>query len=62
MAEFEEKTRVDEIDRSLYDFKDKVDAARIFDAGLTEDTVLMLSEEKKDPSWMKELRLRSLKL
>ena len=62
MPDFEEKTRVEAIDRSLYDFKDRVDAARIFDAGLTEEIVLELSEEKNDPSWMRDFRLHCLKI
>ena len=61
MFEAEEKTRVDAIDRTLYDFKDKLDPALIVDSGLTEDVVRQISKEKNDPEWMTEFRLRSLK-
>jgi Fe-S cluster assembly protein SufB len=61
MFEVEEKTRVDAIDRTLYDFKDKLDPALIVDSGLTEDVVRQISKEKNDPEWMTEFRLKSLK-
>lgn len=58
----ENKTRVDDIDRSLYDFKNEdADAYRLED-GLTKEIVLKISEEKNDPEWMRDLRLRSLEL
>ncbi len=60
MPDFEKKTQVDEIDRSLYDFKDKVDAALIFDSGLSRKIVEELSAEKHDPEWMRQFRLKSL--
>ena len=62
MPDFEEKTRVEEIDRCLYDFRDKVDAAMIIDTRLDEDTVLQLSKEKDDPEWMRDFRLKCLKI
>ncbi len=61
MFEVEEKTRVEAIDRSLYDFKDKLDPALIVDSGLTEDVVRQISKEKNDPEWMTEFRLKSLR-
>lgn len=61
MFEVEEKTRVDAIDRTLYDFKDKHDPAMIVDSGLTEKVVRQISLEKEDPEWMAEFRLEALK-
>jgi Fe-S cluster assembly protein SufB len=61
MFEVEEKTRVDAIDRTMYDFKDKLDPAMIVDSGLTEKVVRQISLEKEDPDWMTEFRLESLK-
>lgn len=61
MFEVEEKTRVDAIDRTLYDFKDKLDPAMIVDSGLTEKVVRQISLEKEDPEWMTEFRLEALK-
>ena len=57
-----EKTYVEDIDRSMYDFRNEdKDAYRIED-GLTEEIVLKISEEKKDPDWVRQLRLESLKI
>ena len=61
MFEVEEKTRVDAIDRTIYDFKDKLDPAMIVDSGLTEKVVRQISLEKEDPEWMTEFRLEALK-
>lgn len=61
MFEVEEKTRVDAIDRTLYDFKDKLDPALIVDSGLTEEVVRQISKEKNDPEWMTKFRLNALK-
>jgi len=61
MAE-NEKTNVKDIDRSLYDFRyeeNEKEYYRIED-GLTPEIVKKLSEEKGDPEWMKEFRLKSL--
>ncbi len=53
---------VRDIDRSLYDFKDdESDFYRIRE-GLTRETVLQISEEKHDPAWMRDFRLRSLEI
>lgn len=56
------KNEVTEVSRSLYDFKDdEADFYRIQE-GLTEETVLRISEEKNDPEWMRDFRLKSLAL
>jgi Fe-S cluster assembly protein SufB len=58
------KQVVADIDRSLYDFKDvenEKDFYRMAE-GLTEETVLKVSEEKNDPEWMRDFRLKCLKL
>lgn len=57
-----EKQTVADIDRSLYDFKDvekESDFYRI-EEGLTKDIVLQVSEEKNDPEWMRDFRLKCL--
>lgn len=55
--------QVDDIDRSLYDFKDDESSGfyRIH-SGLTEDIIDQISEEKHDPDWMHEFRLKCLKI
>ena len=55
-----EKTQVEDIDRSIYDIKDKENDAYRMEAGLTPEIIEMLSKEKGDPEWMREFRLKSL--
>ena len=57
-----EKTYVDDIDRSLYDFRNEDKDAYKLEEGLTPEIVSKISEEKKDPEWMKEFRLKSLEI
>ena len=63
MDERKEKTYVEDVDRSLYDFRygyNEEDYYKVA-AGLTPEIVTQISEEKNDPEWMKEFRLQSLK-
>ncbi len=58
----EERTYVEDIDRSIYDKKnDEKDAYRI-EEGLTEEIVAQLSKEKHDPKWMADFRKKSLEI
>ena len=57
-----ERTQVEDIDRNMYDFKkDEKDYYKV-DKGLTPEIVEQISDEKNDPEWMKELRLKSLEI
>ena len=56
----EEKTYVDDIDRSLYDFRNEDKDAYRIQEGLTREIVEKISREKHDPDWMLEFRLKSL--
>ena len=57
-----ERTSVEELDRSFYDFRyEEKDFYRVKE-GLTEDIVLQISKEKHDPQWMRDFRLKSLKI
>ncbi len=60
----EEKTQVTDIDQSVYDFRFEESEKDFYKVrkGLDESVVLRISEEKKDPEWVKELRLKSLKI
>ena len=61
MAE-KKRTHVEDIDRSLYDFRyEDADAERL-DAGLTPEIVREISERKDEPEWMLEHRLKSLEI
>ena len=60
--EVREKTYVDDIDRSIYDYRiEGNDSFKVKD-GLTKEIVEQISKEKNDPEWMKEFRLRSLEI
>ncbi len=56
----EEKTFVEDIDRSLYDFRNEDKDAYRIEEGLTKEIVEQISREKHDPEWMREFRLKSL--
>lgn len=58
----EEKTYVDDIDRSLYDFRNEDKDAYRIQEGLTREIVEKISREKHDPEWMLEFRLKSLEI
>ncbi|MCR5202550.1 MAG: Fe-S cluster assembly protein SufB [Lachnospiraceae bacterium] len=55
-----EKTYVDDIDRSIYDFRYENKDAYSIKSGLTPDIVEEISERKNDPEWMREFRLKAL--
>lgn len=57
-----EKTYVDDIDRSVYDIKDKENDAYKVKAGLAPEIVEKISKEKNDPAWMQQFRLQSLQI
>lgn len=56
----EKKTYVEDIDRSLYDFRNEDKDAYRIQEGLTQDIVEEISRGKHDPEWMREFRLKSL--
>ena len=57
-----EKTHIDDINRSIYDFRFSDEDAYKVDSGLTPEIVKQISEEKGDPEWMAEFRLKSLEI
>jgi feS assembly protein sufB len=57
-----EKTFVNDVNRSIYDFRyEEKDSYRV-SGGLTPEIIEQISKEKHDPDWMREFRLKSLKL
>ena len=56
----ENKTQVNDIDREFYDFRNEDKDSYKVDEGLTPDIVRKISEEKNDPEWMRDFRLKSL--
>ena len=55
-------TILDELTTNIYDFRDEGTERSRVEEGLTEDIVRRISEEKKDPDWMREFRLKALNL
>ena len=58
----DEKSNISDINREFYDFRYEESEKDFFriEAGLSADIVKKLSEEKNDPEWMREFRLKSL--
>lgn len=61
MAE-KKRTYVEDIDRSLYDFRNEDAAADRKNEGLTPEIVREISERKNEPDWMLQHRLKSLEI
>ncbi|NGM18193.1 Fe-S cluster assembly protein SufB [Eggerthellaceae bacterium zg-893] len=57
-----QRTRVDDVDRSLYDLANAEDPTARFEAGLTPEIVTEISRRKNEPEWMLDFRLKSLDL
>ncbi len=62
MAEEKKKSQVEDVNRSIYDIKDKVEYSYKADTGLTEEVIREISKEKDEPEWMLEKRLQALKI
>ncbi len=56
------KTQVDEINRNLYDIKDKDNYEFKIKKGLNKEIVEEISKKKNEPSWMLEIRLKALEI
>ena len=54
------KTKVDDIERNIYDLKNKDEYEIKINKGVNEEIVRQISEIKKEPEWMLELRLKAL--
>lgn len=57
-----EKTYVEDIDRSMYDFRNEEKDVYRVEEGLTPAIVEKISEEKQDPAWMQNFRLEALQI
>ena len=51
------KTQVNEIDRNIYDIKNKDDYEFKMQKGLSREIVEQISKRKNEPDWMLEIRL-----
>ena len=57
-----ERTEVNDIDRSIYDFRDSEEGFYKVKEGLTPAIVDQISKEKHDPEWMRQFRQKSLEI
>lgn len=55
-----EKTQVEDINRNLYDIKDKDNYDFKIEKGLTKEIVEEISRKKNEPKWMLDIRLKAL--
>ena len=56
------KTYIEELDRGVYDIVNQERHSFRADKGLTEDIIRQISNEKDEPEWMLEFRLKSLEI
>ena len=54
------KTQLEELNRNIYDIKNKDDYDFKIQKGLTREIVEEISKQKNDPDWMREIRLKAL--
>ncbi len=56
------KTVVNDIDRSIYDWKNEDNYSYKTEKGLNREIILDISTKKKEPTWMTDFRLKSLEI
>jgi len=56
------KTQIDELNTSMYDFKNADNYEYKSKKGLSREIVEEISRQKNDPDWMKEFRLKALEI
>ena len=56
------KSKIKEINRNIYDIKNVDEYDFKIEKGLTAKTIEKISEQKNDPTWMREFRLKALEV
>ena len=56
------KTKIEDINSNIYDFRNEDDYDFKMKKGLTEEIVKEISKEKNEPDWMRDIRLEALKV
>jgi len=56
------KTKIDEINRNIYDIKNKDEYDYKIKKGLTPEIIEEISKQKNDPEWMRDFRLKALEV
>ena len=54
------KTQIEDVNRNIYDIKNKDDYDFKMEKGLNREIVEEISKQKNDPDWMREIRLKAL--
>ena len=57
-----ERTYVEDMDRGIYDIKNAFEYRYKTSKGLNEEIVREISEEKNEPKWMLDYRLKALEI
>ncbi|WP_297437295.1 Fe-S cluster assembly protein SufB [uncultured Clostridium sp.] len=60
MTDNKKRTQLEDMDRGIYDVKNKDEFSYKTDKGLTVEVVETISNEKNEPKWMKDFRLNAL--
>ncbi len=60
MENNKKRTQIQEMNRGVYDIKNKDEFSYKTDKGLTREIVETISKEKNEPDWMREFRLNAL--
>ena len=56
------KSKIDDINRNIYDIKNTDDYEFKIKKGLTKEIVEEISKQKNDPDWMREFRLKAIEV
>ena len=56
------KTKIDDVDRGVYDIKNKDNYDFKIKKGLTREIIEEISKQKNDPDWMRDFRLKALEV
>ncbi len=56
------KTKIEDINRNIYDIKNKDEYEFKIEKGLTAEIIKEISKQKNEPDWMRDFRLKSLEV
>ena len=56
------KTNIEDIDRNIYDIKNKDNYEFKMQKGLNKEIVEEISKKKNEPEWMRDIRLKALEM
>ena len=56
------KTNIEDIDRNIYDIKNKDNYEFKMQKGLNKEIVEEISKKKNEPEWMRNIRLKALEI